>query len=317
MPVIEFEGVNKSYGENEVLKDFSIKVEEGEFLVLLGPSGCGKTTILRMINGLLSPDSGNIIIKEKSIKDWNLIELRRQIGYVIQQIGLLPHLNIEDNITYVLNLIKTPKNRQKERARELIEIVGMDKSFLHRYPKELSGGQQQRVGVARALAADPQIILMDEPFGAVDEITRRNLQEEIISIHKLLKKTIIFVTHDIEEAIKLGSRIVLLNEGKIERNEKKKDFVLSEGRSEYANHFFQSKDFMAYLNILKIKDIILREDAPRDTLQNKLASIYDDASVLEGIQKCIELGEENIPVIDKGENIVGVFSLKKLYSNIV
>ena len=317
MPVIEFEGVNKSYGENEVLKDFSIKVEEGEFLVLLGPSGCGKTTILRMINGLLSPDSGNIIIKEKSIKDWNLIELRRQIGYVIQQIGLLPHLNIEDNITYVLNLIKTPKNRQKERARELIEIVGMDKSFLHRYPKELSGGQQQRVGVARALAADHQIILMDEPFGAVDEITRRNLQEEIISIHKLLKKTIIFVTHDIEEAIKLGSRIVLLNEGKIERNEKKKDFVLSEGRSEYANHFFQSKDFMAYLNILKIKDIILREDAPRDTLQNKLASIYDDASVLEGIQKCIELGEENIPVIDKGENIVGVFSLKKLYSNIV
>lgn len=222
MPVIEFEGVNKSYGENEVLKDFSIKVEEGEFLVLLGPSGCGKTTILRMINGLLSPDSGNIIIKEKSIKDWNLIELRRQIGYVIQQIGLLPHLNIEDNITYVLNLIKTPKNRQKERARELIEIVGMDKSFLHRYPKELSGGQQQRVGVARALAADPQIILMDEPFGAVDEITRRNLQEEIISIHKLLKKTIIFVTHDIEEAIKLGSRIVLLNEGKIERNEKRK-----------------------------------------------------------------------------------------------
>lgn len=317
MPVIEFEGVNKSYGENEVLKDFSIKVEEGEFLVLLGPSGCGKTTILRMINGLLSPDSGNIIIKEKSIKDWNLIELRRQIGYVIQQIGLLPHLNIEDNITYVLNLIKTPKNRQKERARELIEIVGMDKSFLHRYPKELSGGQQQRVGVARALAADPQIILMDEPFGAVDEITRRNLQEEIISIHKLLKKTIIFVTHDIEEAIKLGSRIVLLNEGKIERNEKKKDFVLSEGRSEYANHFFQSKDFMAYLNILKIKDIIPREDAPRDTLQNKLASIYDDASVLEGIQKCIELGEENIPVVDKRENIVGVFSLKKLYSNIV
>lgn len=317
MPVIEFEGVNKSYGENEVLKDFSIKVEEGEFLVLLGPSGCGKTTILRMINGLLSPDSGNIIIKEKSIKDWNLIELRRQIGYVIQQIGLLPHLNIEDNITYVLNLIKTPKNRQKERARELIEIVGMDKSFLHRYPKELSGGQQQRVGVARALAADPQIILMDEPFGAVDEITRRNLQEEIISIHKLLKKTIIFVTHDIEEAIKLGSRIVLLNEGKIERNEKKKDFVLSEGRSEYANHFFQSKDFMAYLNILKIKDIIPREDAPRDALQNKIASIYDDASVLEGIQKCIELGEENIPVVDKRENIVGVFSLKKLYSNIV
>lgn len=317
MPVIEFEGVNKSYGENEVLKDFSIKVEEGEFLVLLGPSGCGKTTILRMINGLLSPDSGNIIIKEKSIKDWNLIELRRQIGYVIQQIGLLPHLNIEDNITYVLNLIKTPKNRQKERARELIEIVGMDKSFLHRYPKELSGGQQQRVGVARALAADPQIILMDEPFGAVDEITRRNLQEEIISIHKLLKKTIIFVTHDIEEAIKLGSRIVLLNEGKIERNEKKKDFVLSEGRSEYANHFFQSKDFMAYLNILKIKDIIPREDAPSDTLHNKVASIYDDASVLEGIQKCIELGEENIPIVDKGENIVGVFSLKKLYSNIV
>lgn len=315
MPVIEFKGVNKSYGENDVLKDFSIKVEEGEFLVLLGPSGCGKTTILRMINGLLTQDSGEIFVKGKNIKQWNLIELRRGIGYVIQQIGLLPHLNIEENLSYVLNLVKTSKQKQREVANNLIELIGMDKTFLKRYPKELSGGQQQRIGVARALAADPQIILMDEPFGAVDEITRRNLQDEIIRIHSLLKKTIIFVTHDIEEAIKLGSRIVLLNEGKIERNEKKKEFVLSEGRSEYANHFFQSKDFMAYLNILKIGDVIKFQNLDFESTED-LSIISEDLSVLQGIQRCIEIGEDKLAVADEFDKIIGFFDLTEIYSNI-
>ncbi len=254
MPIIEFNNVSKAYANHKVLDNFSLSIEQGEFLVLLGPSGCGKTTILKMINGLLLPDSGEIKVKEKPISSYDLIELRRGIGYVIQQIGLLPHLSVKENIYFVLDLLKKPVSEKELAAKDLINVVGMDESFLGRYPKELSGGQQQRVGVARALAANPEIILMDEPFGAVDEITRRNLQDEIIRIHKMLKKTVIFVTHDIEEAIKLGTRIVLLNNGVIERNEKKRDFVLLEGRSDYAQKFFESKDFMAYLNTIKIKD---------------------------------------------------------------
>ena len=238
MAIIEFSEVSKAYSENVVLDKFSLAIEQGEFLVLLGPSGCGKTTILKMINGLLIPDSGEIKVKGKRIDEYDLIELRRGIGYVIQQIGLLPHLTVEDNICFVLDLLKKPETDKKSVAKELIKLVGMDESMLRRYPKELSGGQQQRVGVARALAANPEIILMDEPFGAVDEITRRNLQDELIKIHSKLKKTIIFVTHDIEEAIKLGTRIVLLNDGVIERNEKKRDFVLLDDRSEYAKKFF-------------------------------------------------------------------------------
>lgn len=337
MPIIEFNNVSKAYANHKVLDNFSLSIEQGEFLVLLGPSGCGKTTILKMINGLLLPDSGEIKVKEKPISSYDLIELRRGIGYVIQQIGLLPHLSVKENIYFVLDLLKKPVSEKELAAKDLINVVGMDESFLGRYPKELSGGQQQRVGVARALAANPEIILMDEPFGAVDEITRRNLQDEIIRIHKMLKKTIIFVTHDIEEAVKLGSRIVLLNDGVIERNEKKRDFVFLEGRSEYAQKFFESKDFMAYLNTIKIKDIIpktkvtdisiknvkssidslnITENFTNISKDNLIFSISYDASVLQGIQKSIESGQDRLLVLDEDNSNYGWFELKEVYSQI-
>ncbi len=316
MPIIEFNKVSKAYGNNVILDNFSLSIDRGEFLVLLGPSGCGKTTILRMINGLLMPDAGEVKVKDKPISSYDLIELRRGIGYVIQQIGLLPHLTVEDNICFVLDLLKKPIKEKKSVAKELINLVGMDESFLSRYPKELSGGQQQRVGVARALASNPEIILMDEPFGAVDEITRRNLQDEIIKIQKKLKKTVIFVTHDIEEAVKLGTRIVLLNNGVIERNEKKRDFVLLEGRSEYAQRFFESKDFIAYLNTIKIRDIVSSNPDMKTTIRKASFVVSYNDSILQGIQKCIELGQDKLLVVGEDNLNYGWFSLKEIYSQI-
>ncbi|MCK5128571.1 MAG: ATP-binding cassette domain-containing protein, partial [Clostridiales bacterium] len=224
MTLIEFKNISKSYNSNDkIIDDLSLKVSEGEFVAILGPSGCGKTTLLKMVNRLIEPDSGTILVDGKPTAQWDAINLRRCIGYVIQQVGLLPHLTVEENIAYVLTLKKEDKKIKQERAEYLIDLVGMDVSYLARYPRQLSGGQKQRVGVARALAAEPAIILMDEPFGAVDEIARTLLQDEMLCIHEKLKKTILFVTHDIQEAIKLGSKIVLLNEGKIEQIGTKED----------------------------------------------------------------------------------------------
>ena len=196
--MIQFRDVSQQYEAGKpIIQNLSLNIEPGDFVVLIGPSGCGKTTLLKMMNGLIAPNSGEIIIKGKTIKDWDPIVLKRNIGYVIQRVGLFPHLSIEKNIAYPLDLQKTAAAQKQERARELIHLVGLDESYLKKYPNELSGGQKQRVGMARALAADPEIILMDEPLGAVDQINRAVLQDEIIRIYQSLHKTIVFVTHDI------------------------------------------------------------------------------------------------------------------------
>lgn len=214
--IVQFQGVSKSYNENLILDNFNLEISKGEFLTIIGSSGCGKTTVLKLVNGLLNPDKGNIYIDGNNINDLNKIELRRSIGYVIQGVGLFPHMNIEKNIAYVLNLTK---NRSKVdidiKVKELIKAVGMDEDMLKRYPSELSGGQRQRIGIARALAAEPHILLMDEPFGAVDEITRKMLQEQIVKIHKELGITIIFITHDIREALKLGTKVLVMDKGQV------------------------------------------------------------------------------------------------------
>lgn len=194
----------------------SLTVQPGEFVCLIGPSGCGKTTTLKLINRLLEPDQGTVYIDGKDVRQMDPVSLRRQIGYVIQQIGLLPHLTVEENIALVPKLLGWDKDRRKQRVWELLQMVGMDPgTFAHRYPKELSGGQQQRVGVLRALAAEPPLVLMDEPFGALDPITRQTLQQELRRIHAQLHKTILFVTHDIAEALLLADRIVVMKDGKI------------------------------------------------------------------------------------------------------
>ncbi len=214
--MIEFENVSKSYGESKVLDRLNFRINPGEFVVLIGPSGCGKTTTLRTINRLIEPDGGKVFINGEDISKVNPVQLRRTIGYVIQQIGLFPNMTVEENIAVVPKLLKYPKEKWQPIVRELLELVGMPyKENAHKYPSELSGGQQQRIGVLRALAASPPIVLMDEPFGALDPITREALQEEVKRIQKKLKKTIVFVTHDMDEALRMADTIVFMSGGKI------------------------------------------------------------------------------------------------------
>jgi osmoprotectant transport system ATP-binding protein len=267
MSVIEFKNVAKSYGNKEkVIKDFSLEVQEGELIVFLGPSGCGKTTLLKMVNKMIPFDDGDIRVMDTLLKDWDTIELRRKIGYVIQQIGLLPHLTIRKNISFVQDITHdSTKDEKNKKAEELIDLVGLDKSLLKRYPREVSGGQKQRIGVARALAPDPSIILMDEPFGAVDEIARTALQDELIAIHRKLKKTILFVTHDIQEAFKLGTRIVLINNGKIVQCGTKEDLIFRPN-NDYVKEFFGTKGFQATLDTDKIQAFYERVLANEITL---------------------------------------------------
>ena len=214
--MIKFEHVKKQYGRHVVLDDLNLEIKEGEFLVLIGPSGCGKTTTLKMINRLIEPDGGEIYINGKNSLTQNPVELRRGIGYVIQQIGLFPNMTVEQNIAAVPKLLKYPKEQWKQIVKDLLELVNMPyEENAHKYPSELSGGQQQRIGVLRALAASPPIVLMDEPFGALDPITRETLQDEVKKLQKKLKKTVVFVTHDMEEALRMADRIVFMNAGKI------------------------------------------------------------------------------------------------------
>lgn len=216
--VITFREVSKSYGDAEAVHSLSLSIEAGEFITVLGASGGGKTTFLKMINGLVEPTSGEITVLGDSLKTADLVQLRRKIGYAIQGSVLFPHLTVEENIAYVPNLWnKSDKERTRKAVAKWMAIVGLDASLGGRYPVELSGGQQQRVGIARALAASPELLLMDEPFGAVDALLRRQLQDEIRAIHARGGLTIVFVTHDVEEAMRLGTRVLILKEGRIEQ----------------------------------------------------------------------------------------------------
>lgn len=215
--MVVFDNVSKTYKNGfRSVKSLSFRVQRGEFLVLIGPSGCGKTTTLKMINRLIPHTEGTITVDGKDIAKQNVVELRRNIGYVIQQIGLFPHYTIEENIALVPALKGWDRKKIRQRVEELLHLVRLDPAvFARRYPKELSGGQQQRVGVARAMAADPELILMDEPFGALDPITREQLQDEFLRLQKEFRKTVIFVTHDMDEAIRMGDRIAILKDGEL------------------------------------------------------------------------------------------------------
>ena len=239
---IEFKHVKKVYGEKVIIDDFNLKITPGEFLTVVGSSGCGKTTILKMINGLIIPDEGQVLVHDQCTQAVDLIELRRGIGYAIQGSVLFPHMTVAQNIAYVPNLLnKNDKKRTYEALSKWMKIVGLDEELIHRYPSELSGGQQQRVGIARALAASPDIILMDEPFGAVDEITRSTLQDEILRIHHQENITIIFVTHDINEALKLGSRVMVMDQGKVVQLASPRE-ILEHPKTEFVRKLVQRKD---------------------------------------------------------------------------
>ena len=313
MPMIRFENVTKSYDRTDpIIKNLNFSISQGEFVTLIGPSGCGKTTLLKMINGLLKPDVGNIYINNREIGKWDIVELRRNIGYVIQQVGLFPHLTIAENISYVLDIKKVTKTIQRARGRELIKLVGLDESYLDQYPVALSGGQKQRVGVARALAADPEIILMDEPFGAVDEITRSNLQDELLKISSALNKTIVFVTHDIEEALKLGSRTALLNKGEIVQDGTKEELIFFP-QDKFVKEFFGCKNFVAFLTTTKIMTVlnvpVSNEIKPYTS--PKIPVIRHDCSIMEGIRVMFDYGVDRVCVV-KEDKVVGEFGFNNI-----
>jgi osmoprotectant transport system ATP-binding protein len=214
--MIRFESVSYSVGETTILENLDLEVQKGEVLVLLGASGCGKTTTLKMINRLIEPTLGDVFVEGKRTSDWDPIKLRRRIGYVLQEAGLFPHFSVGENVGVVPRLENWERSKRESRAVEMLALVGLEPGkFSDRFPHELSGGQRQRVGVARALAADPDLLLLDEPFGALDAITRTNLQKEFARLVRDLGKTAVFVTHDLHEAMLLGARIALMDKGKI------------------------------------------------------------------------------------------------------
>jgi osmoprotectant transport system ATP-binding protein len=214
--IVEFRSVGYEIAATRILAELDLTIEKGEILVLLGESGCGKTTTLRLINRLIDPTSGDLLVEGKNTKEWDAIKLRRHIGYVLQDGGLFPHRTVAENVGLVLTLLDRNPTSVQARIDEMLEVVGLDpEKFAARFPHELSGGQRQRVGVARALAADPSIVLLDEPFGALDVLTRTNLQKEFARLVRELGKTAVFVTHDLHEAMLLGSRIALMEKGRI------------------------------------------------------------------------------------------------------
>ena len=261
--VVAFEHVTKRYGGPDVppaVNDLSLTVPAGEICVLVGPSGCGKTTSMKMVNRLIEPTSGRITVGGQDVMSMPAVELRRRIGYVIQQVGLFPHLTIGENVGVVPRLLRWSPDRVRARTDELLELVGLDPAeYRSRYPTELSGGERQRVGVARALAADPPVMLMDEPFGAVDPIRRERLQNEFLRLQEKVRKTVIFVTHDVDEAIKMADRIAILQRGGILAQYDTPAAILANPASEFVERFVGADRGLKRLSLARVRDLELQE----------------------------------------------------------
>jgi osmoprotectant transport system ATP-binding protein len=308
---IVFDRVTKRYpGRTEAAVDeLSLVIPAGEICVLVGPSGAGKTTAMKMVNRLIEFDGGDITIDGRSIRDYDATELRRGIGYVIQQIGLFPHMTIADNVATVPRLLGWPKARTRERVGELLELVGLDPEYGNRYPSQLSGGQRQRVGLARALAADPPLMLMDEPFGALDPITRDRLQLEFLRLHDEVRKTVIFVTHDIDEAIKLGDRIAILREGGMLAQYDTPDRILAHPADDFVSRFVGADRGLKRLALRRLEEIELEPvdgrppDGPRapgtTTLRDALSLMMSE-------------GADPLVVVDETGKTIGLLSVARV-----
>ena len=276
--MIRLENVSRTFGAMTAVDQVSMEVPAGSVCVLLGPSGCGKTTTMKMINRLIAPSAGRIIVDGKDNAEVDEVTLRRSIGYVIQQIGLFPNKTVEDNIAIVPDMLGWDRKRSRARAAELLEMVNLDPAiFLKRYPKELSGGQAQRVGVVRALAADPPVLLMDEPFGAIDPINREVIQDEFMKLQARLKKTIVFVSHDIDEAVKMADRIAVFRDGRLIQYATPDD-LLAHPANAFIADFVGSDRTLKRLRLIKVEDVMMR-DPPRvtaeDTLETAVAMMKD------------------------------------------
>lgn len=256
--MIRFENITKVYDRKEVVSDISFEVQKGELVVLIGESGCGKTTLLKIINRLMKPSSGSVYINGENILEKDVIELRRNIGYVIQQTGLFPHMTIRENIEIIPRLQRKDKAEVMKRSVDLLQMVGLDpEEYLDRYPFQLSGGQQQRIGVARAFACDPDIILMDEPFSALDPLTRIQLQDELAELQSKLKKTIVFVTHDMDEAVKIADRICLIDKGSIVQYDTVEE-IMKNPANEFVSQFMGKNRIWSSPEFIKAKDIMIQ-----------------------------------------------------------
>lgn len=301
--MIKFRNVNKSFGKNVILKDISLNIHKGNLVTIIGASGGGKTTMLKMINRLIKPTSGEILINGEDIKEKDVIELRRGMGYVIQQTGLFSHMTVRQNIEIVPKLAKYKSEEIRKRTLELMDMVGMDPTmYLDRYPTELSGGQQQRIGVARAFATDPEIILMDEPFSALDPITRTQLQDELLGLENSLHKTIVFVTHDMDEAVKIADKICILGDGHILQYDTPEQ-ILKNPCNDFVASFVGKNRIWASPELIKAKDIMI--DRP--------VCCGPDLSLRKSVERMRFANVDSLMVTDRQRKMLGVIRAKDLF----
>ena len=306
MAKIAFHQITKQFSSSDhpAVDNVSFEVPEGSTCMLVGTSGSGKTTLLRMVNRLIEPTSGQILIDGKNVLEENPIELRRRIGYVIQQVGLFPHMNIAENVRVTAEIAGGwTKQRLNARVDELLELVGLPPAeYRKRFPRQLSGGQQQRVGLARALATDPAILLMDEPFGALDAITRARMQDELLRIQRDVRKTILFVSHDMEEAFKLGDQIAVMHEGKLMQTGTPVDLLVSPA-SDYARQLVGADNVLRQLEYLPVVDALdNRPEAVSSAHWGDVPMTYSDATLLEALLKLLETNSPAIAVQDEKAN---------------
>ena len=301
--MITFDNVTKIYqgSDRAAVDKLSFTVPEGETCVIIGPSGCGKTTTLKMINRLIEPTDGKLVVNGRNVLEQNPVELRRNIGYVIQQIGLFPHMTVRDNIAVVPKLLGWSDSRIDDRVEELIGMVNMDPGqFRDRYPRELSGGQRQRIGVVRALAADPPVLLMDEPFGAIDPINRDALQNEFLRLQKRLKKTIAFVTHDIDEALKMGSMICILQVGGKLVQYDTPENILAKPIDDFVSDFVGADRGLKRLNLVRVSEM----------MKPGIGPVKASSKASDAINKMDQHDVDNLLVVDNENSLVGYVTLK-------
>jgi osmoprotectant transport system ATP-binding protein len=308
---IVFDRVTKRYEgrDQAAVENLSLIIPAGDICVLVGPSGAGKTTAMKLVNRLIELDEGDIRIDGTSIRDQDVVELRRGIGYVIQQVGLFPHMTIAENIATVPRLLGWPKKRIRERTAELLELVGLELEYADRYPAQLSGGQRQRVGLARALAVDPPLMLMDEPFGALDPITRDRLQLEFLRLHADVRKTVIFVTHDIDEAIKLGDRIAILREGGHLAQYDTPDRILAHPADDFVSRFVGADRGLKRLALRRLEEIELEPldgDVPAGPQAPGSTTLRDALSLM------MSEGADPLVVVDGDGTPIGLLSVARV-----
>lgn len=287
----------------------SFEVESGRLIVILGPSGCGKTTLLKMVNRLYEPTEGRIYVEGRDIRQTKATALRQHIGYVIQQSGLFPHMTVAQNVAVVPKLLGWSRPRIQTRIDELLTLVELPpQEYRHRYPAQLSGGQQQRVGLARALAGDPKVLLMDEPFGAIDAITRASLQDEILRLQRQLKKTILFVSHDVEEALRLGDRLLIMREGRIVQYDTP-FHILTHPANSFIHELMGADDIVRQLSLLRVETAMA--DLPGDYQHNGEPTVEQDASLRHALSLILKTGAKQLTVLANGAT-VGVLTLEQI-----